>query len=153
MQVKVYTSGFTYIELLIVVAIVGIALSFSAVFNIDSMARTNVTTERDLLVSLVLMSARSHALANINETAHGVHIDTDTHEYILFQGNSFNPNNIENKHIPYSSEHITITNTGGDTILFEQLSGNTLQGSGTITIAHDDIQLEVTLNEAGQINW
>ncbi len=152
MSRRSFTCGFTYIELLIVVALLGIVLSVSIPFSMSSLSQTTIIEERDVLVSLVLISARSHALANINQTSHGVHIDTAQHEYTLFQGNVFNPSDIANKKIPFGNENITVSSSGAD-IIFEALSGNVIRGVGVVTLTHEDTSLEVTLNEVGQINW
>jgi prepilin-type N-terminal cleavage/methylation domain-containing protein len=146
--------GFTFIELLIVIALVGTILSFSMVMGMDSITHANVKGERDLLVSLVLMGARSHAIANINGTAHGVHIDTDTHTYVLFEGDSYDADASTNRTINFTNDAIDVLHTGGASdIVFEQLSGDVIRGVGTITITQGSTALTVELNEAGRINW
>jgi prepilin-type N-terminal cleavage/methylation domain-containing protein len=146
--------GFTFIELLIVVALVGTILSFSIVMGTDSIARGSVKEERDLLVSLILTGARARAIANVHGTAHGVHVDTDAEEYVLFEGITYTPESPTNRAIPFAHTHVSVTHSEEmPDIVFEALSGNVRHGAGIITIAHNEISLDVTLNEVGQIDW
>jgi len=145
--------GFTYIELLVVVALFGIILSFGMAMNLGSISRTSMLQERDLFVSLLLTGARAQALANIDEKPHGIYIDNDAHEYILFEGTDYTEGAAINRVTSFTSDTLTITNTGGNTILFEQLSGDVSEGVGTITISGNGATQYITINAVGQINW
>ncbi len=148
-------SGFTYIELLIVVGLIGIILSFGLAMGMGSTGRSSVTQERDLFVSLLLTGARAQAVANIDEKAHGIHIDNDNNRYILFDGTSYNPSASTNRATPFTNESIDIT--GAENIVFEQLSGNVkdLDDDDTITliIKGGGAEGTITINKVGQINW
>lgn len=145
--------GFTYIELLIVVGLIGIILSLGIVMDIGSLSRSSVIEERDLFVSLILTGARAHAIANIHESAHGVHIDNTLHQYILFEGTAFSQGNPSNRAIKFTSDHISVTTTGGDDIIFTQLSGDVLLGDGTVTFEGNNATQYVRINKVGQIDW
>jgi prepilin-type N-terminal cleavage/methylation domain-containing protein len=147
------TAGFSIIELVLVLALVGVVALFSMNLGIDSISRSAVVSERDLFVSLLLRGARAASLANLNEVSHGIKIDNSAHEYILFNGNTFDPLSTTNRRIPYTQNNIVVTNTGGDTIVFEQLSGKVTAGSGTITIDNGDKNQTVLIGATGQIDW
>lgn len=146
--------GFTFIELLIVVALMGSVIAFGAVMSMRSIARSSVIEERDLFVSLLLSGARAHAMANVGESAHGIHIDSGNQEYVLFTGTSYNPSDPDNRVTPFTNDDITITNSsGGEDIIFDALSGNVSEGAGTISILGNGIEQQIIITEVGQINW
>ena len=79
-------TGFSLIEVLIVIALVGIILSMGMLIGQSSIGRSYVYSERDALVSL-LTTARAQSLANMNESAHGVYISSTS--TTLFEGSSY----------------------------------------------------------------
>jgi prepilin-type N-terminal cleavage/methylation domain-containing protein len=151
---KTSNRGFTLVEILIVMTLMGSIFAFGMVMSISSLARGSVIEERDLFVSLLLSGARSHAMANVGETSHGIYIDNENHEYVLFEGSTYNPAAPANEKTPFTNDSLSIENSSGDdTIVFEALSGNVTEGAGTITISGNDIVQELTISEVGQINW
>jgi prepilin-type N-terminal cleavage/methylation domain-containing protein len=150
---KASHSGFTLIEVTIVLGLIGVIAAFGVSMSFSSLSRATVTQERDLFVTLLLRSTRSAAIANMAESAHGVQIDNDNNRYILFTGTAYDENNVGNRVIPYISEVITVSNTGGDTIVFEQLSGDVATGAGTIAISNGTAVQEIIIRESGQIDW
>jgi prepilin-type N-terminal cleavage/methylation domain-containing protein len=148
--------GFTYIEMLIVMGLVGVIASFGMAFSVSSIARSSVTGERDLFVTLLLRGARAEAIANVDESSHGIYIDNTCHRYILFTGNSFSPSAgcaTTPRQISFTNERITVTNALGNEIVFEQLSGNVTKGAGTITLTNGEATQEIGINAVGQIDW
>lgn len=147
------TTGFTVIELLLVLALVGIVSAFGLAMSLSSVARSSVQTERDLFVTLLLRGARAEAIANAGEEPRGIYIDNQNHRYILFSGSSYSNNNATNRAIPYTDDSLSISNTGGDTIIFEQLSGNVTTGAGTISVTNGVATQTININTVGQIDW
>jgi prepilin-type N-terminal cleavage/methylation domain-containing protein len=146
--------GFSFIELIIVIALMSGVMAFSVVLGIDSIERSSVVEERDLFVSLLLTGARAQAMANVGETAHGIHIDTINHEYILFNGTTYVAGASGNRVTPFSNTNLSITHSSGNTdIVFEALSGNVSTGAGTITLRGANAIQEIEINESGRINW
>lgn len=146
--------GFTYIELLVVVALFGIILSFGMVMNLGSVARSGVLQERDLFVSLLLTGARAQALANVGNTSHGIHIDNAQHRYILFEGDNYSEGAAHNRITPFTSEHITITHSAdAENVLFERLSGDVHEGAGILTISGNGVTQQIIITDVGQIDW
>ena len=146
-------SGFTLIEVAIVLGLIGVIAAFGVAMSFSSLSSTNVTQERDLFVTLLLQGTRAAAIANMEETDHGVQIDNINHRYILFNGTSYDKNAASNRFVPYTSGTITVTNTGGDTVVFEQLSGDVMTGAGVITITNGNAVQEITIRDSGQIDW
>ncbi len=144
-----HTTGFTLIELIVVVALLSLITGVGIVMSYSSIARANVIQERDTLVSLLLSGARARALANINESSHGVHIDAANHRYILFEGTSY-PNNTEPS-VAFNEDLIIAASS--DDIIFEQRSGNVLSGNGAITLTLNGRDIMFDINEAGRIDW
>ena len=138
--------GFSLIELLIVLALVAFVASIGTIFSMSSISRSYALSERDLLVSL-LTQARAHALANVHESAQSVYIDTDA--YVLYEGTTYDVNNVTNKVIPKVS-HATVS--GLDTITFNQITAR-VTNEGTITIAGDTQTYTIEVNNEGRINW
>lgn len=145
--------GFTVIELILVIALVAIIASFGTVMTLSSLSKSAALQERDLFVTLLLRGTRAAALANKNESPHAIYIDNTNHAYVQFEGDTYAANNPTNRTIPFSSNSITITNTGGDTVVFDQLSGNVSEGAGTITISNGNTAQEILIRENGQIDW
>ena len=148
-----HTHGFTLIELVLVIALVGIIVSFGATMSLSSLSQSNVTQERDLFVTLLLRGARAASLANVNEVSHGVQIDNTNHRYILFEGITYNASASSNRTVPYTNNVLNISNSGGDTIVFEQLSGNVITGTGTISISNGNANQNIIIRDVGQIDW
>ena len=145
-----HTSGFSLIEVILVLALVGVVALFSMGLSLSSISRSAVAQERDLFVSLLLRGARAAALANINEQSHGVKIDNVSKQYTLFEGVTFDPDAGTNRVIPFTSDTIAVTDT---TIVFEQRSGDVSAGAGTITFGSGDQSRNIVINQVGQIDW
>ncbi len=145
--------GFTLIEILIVLGLVGVIASFGVIMSYSSISRVNSSQERDLLVSLLLSGARAEALANIDEKDHGVHIQDD--KYILFEGSSWG--SATNKRDVIRNSVVKITGPSGILppfdVIFTRLSGNVSAGDGTITLTGNGQSIDFTINKVGRINW
>jgi prepilin-type N-terminal cleavage/methylation domain-containing protein len=142
-----YSRGFTFIELLVVLSLVAFLGAIGSVASLNMISRSSLANERDLLVSL-LSTARTQALANIDETAHGVHIDVTS--FTVFPGVVFDPSDIKNRSVPRSQ---ALTVTGPTDIVFAQLSGNVLSGVGSILLEESGASESVLVNEAGGLEW
>lgn len=150
------TRGFTIIEIIIVLALIGIGTSFGLAMALSSVSQSSVIQERDLFVSLLLRGARAKAIANVAETGHGVYIDALCHRYIFFNGDSFSPPHtcdVHPREISYTNKSITIESEGGTMIVFAPLSGSVTVGAGTTTFTNDDAIQKITLRSVGQIDW
>ena len=77
------SNGFTILEILIVIGLVGFAAALGLVISLDSYRAYNFQSEKSLILG-ILQKARSQSLNNINQTSHGVYLQTS--KYILFEG-------------------------------------------------------------------
>ena len=147
-------TGFSLIEVLIVIALVGIILSMGMLIGQSSIGRSYVYAERDTLVSL-LTTARAQSLANMNESAHGVYISSTS--TTLFEGSSYLlRKKSQDRIVPNSSSVQTLPPplyTMPYYILFAQVSGNVTNGSGTTTLTDGASSSTIQINTAGRINW
>src|SRR3989344_4820009 len=129
--------GFTLIEVLVVLALVAFIAGFGLLMGFNSISRGSVAQERDLFLTS-LLGARARALANVNESPHGVHIEDDS--FVLFEGNSY----------PGANHRILDRD---DDIIFEQLSGNVVEGVGTIVLSDGAQSVTIDINGVGRIEW
>ncbi len=146
--------GFTYIEVLVALAIMGSILGMGTILQSDAVTRNEVKNERDTFISALLMTARARALANVHGHAHGVYIDNTDRAYVLFEGTTYDAFLDTHQRIPFQSDYTVITHDhGSDTILFEALTGNVLEGTGTYTLAQNNYTLVVDINDVGRVDW
>lgn len=138
------------IEVILVLALIGVIALFSIGLTFNSLGRSAVAQERDLFVSLLLRGARAAAIANINESSHGIHIDNDLNEYVLFQGTTYNASASTNRTISFTSDNIDVT--GATDIVFEQLSGD-VANEVTLALASGEQTSSIIIRETGQIDW
>lgn len=152
--------GFSLIELLVVGALISLLLGLSLLIGYDSVARSSVSNERDLVVSL-LNTVRAKALANVNESDHGLYVDADN--YVLFElrdGEDDFGESDEDSHreIPRGKD-VEITGPDGTTdpfeIIFIQLSADVPEdyGVGTITLFGSGQSTTIEINKYGRIEW
>ncbi len=144
-RIKEKGQGFTLIEVLVTIGIFGVLLSLGLWFGIDFYKVYAFNSERQLVVGL-LQKARSQSLANINQQAHGVHIDSNG--YTVFEGNTYVSGASLNQ---VYEKHPGVTNTGLD-VTFEQLSGRP-DSAKSFNLQQDSKISTIIINVEGQINW
>ncbi len=146
--------GFTLLEIIIVMGLVGVIAMFGVAMSLSSVSRSSVMQERDLFVTLLLRGARAEAIANVGEISHGVEFDNANHRYILFEGNDYIEGAASNRITLFTSEHIAVTHSdGAENILFERLSGDVPEGAGTLTISGNGVEQKIIITDVGQIDW
>jgi prepilin-type N-terminal cleavage/methylation domain-containing protein len=140
-------SGFTFIEVLIVFAIIGVIAAFGIIVSLDSYQRYSKHSERDLLVSL-LEKARSEAVNNIGAEPHGLWLG-DPNNYVLFRGVNHTSNPSLNLNVPRNGAiTVTLVPAGTSEVLFTQLSGTTM--AATIQVPGNP---NIDIYAEGGINW
>lgn len=144
-------AGFTLIEVMIAMGILGLLLGMGLFLGMDFYRGYLFRYERNLTVSL-LEKSRSRAIANIHQTSHGITFNTETHEYIMFRGSSYNPSNPTNENIPANK---AVEIIWPEPIIFEQLSGNCIPCSPTldISLTHAPRTTTISINSQGAIVW
>ena len=150
-----HNSGFSLIEIIVVLALTSVAVGCSLFFSMDSYRSQSFYTDRDTLISL-LQHARAESLANAcagsSCTAgvpHGVYIENT--DYILFQGASFATRDEAQDGVVEASP--LVVHASMSEVVFEAQSGDVLH-PGVIhlsdTSGHDSI---LTIGSEGQISW
>ena len=138
-------AGFTVIEILIAIALVGIVAMFGFLISAGLYTSSSFNAEYDLLTG-ILQKARSQSLNNINQLPHGVHIASD--EYILFEGTSFDPSDPANIEFEADSQ---VANSGINEVIFSQLSGDA-NIVGDISLSGYNRIESIHINNEGGIN-
>lgn len=146
-----YKKGITIIELLIVLAVIGIMLGV-ATPQFYKMRENQVLKSAVQNVLSSVDKARSQTLASLNSSQYGVHFETE--KIIIFTGISFVPNAASNETINITAP-ATISNValgaGSPTtgsIYFNRLSGSP-STTGTITISTTNYSKTITISGAG----
>lgn len=117
-------SGFTLVEVVVVLALLSIVLSSTLFFTSDTYQRTAFLAEKESLVSL-LQTARGKALNNSNQQQHGVALYQDGYEgYVLFVGENFASSDVSLHTYITATYPITLDASSPQEIIFDQLSGN-----------------------------
>lgn len=128
--------GFTFVEVLIVLAVLVIVSALSIVALHTLTKKTDLDTTRDNIIS-TLNIARNKTLASEEATQYGVYFDdsSDPDRYIFFQGQNYATASFEEIHnLPSSIEISSISfNGGGNEVVFRRLEGKT-DNYGSITI-------------------
>lgn len=150
--------GFTLIEIVVAIAILGLILSFGLLATMDSYRGYVFRSERSTLVS-VLSRARNESLANIDQQAHGVCYDSTSHSYIIFRGGGYIASTANvviagNPGVNISAPASFFCNPGSG-FTFTQLSGATTAVSSTydIGIIQNNRTSTTSINYEGTINW
>jgi len=138
--------GFTLIETLVALALGATLLGSGFFITLSTMKKTSLIHERDLIVSL-LLKARAEALANTDESPHGLHITPLT--FVLFDGATYVATDPTNRVFPRQSVALL---AGDDTVVFLPLHGNT-NSEKTITLTHESNTARIVINTYGRIEW
>lgn len=140
-------SGFTLIEVVLVIALLVLVFSFTLGVGSEFYFSQSLVAERDSLVNL-LRRTRTRAMSNINQSDHGIFIDAS--QYIIFEGDSYASRDSELDE--------TFPRTGGADIggpaeiVFAALEG-TSNVSDTISITTASGKVDISINYEGRIQW
>ena len=162
-KVKNLNGGFTLMEVIIVVGLIGMIFGLTAFVSINSYRGSSFRNERDALIG-VLGRARNQAMNNTclggctDSKPHGVHITVN--DYTIFQGATYNSADPLNEVIKKDSS-ISIQGLGTTSftdVIFTQLSGDisTLpSGIWDLTLINVTTgqNSKITTASYGQITW
>ena len=151
---KKSNKGFTLIEILVVICIVGVVAAMSLFIDINSYRGDAFRSEINNL-GIALQTARADALNNINQKKHGVAIfPADYSEgYVVFEGDNYanRDNSLDNK--IKASYKTTLDASSPVEIVFDQLSGNALDGNVILLDPERNLTATISLNHEGEISW
>ena len=146
------TSGFSVIEVLVVVGIFFIVSGLGLFVSLESYRGSCFNADRDLLVAL-LERARAESMSNTcygsctDGMPHGVHVDTANNTYVIFQGAAYASADPINSSFEANP---SIIKTGSD-VVFSELTGATV--GATFTLSGGGRISTVTISTDGQISW
>ncbi|MFA5932165.1 MAG: prepilin-type N-terminal cleavage/methylation domain-containing protein [Candidatus Paceibacterota bacterium] len=152
-MINFYKKGFTVVELLIVLAVIGII--FSIVLPQFSAIRENQVLKgavNDIISSL--NKAQSQTLSSVNSSSYGVHFQSD--KVIIFLGTTFLVNDMNetiNIISPANISNVTLSGVSGNSgdIYFNRLSGIPSK-TGTITVSTPSYSKIITISTTGVIS-
>jgi len=136
------TSAFTYVELMIVLGIVGVLLSLSVLSIRNLIPDTDVRSQAQTLLadttSMQLKSMRREVGSAGQTTPFGIYFASDT--YVLFQGSSYDVNGSDNV-IVALPEGLTFSSISvpNNTLLFERGSGGIINydaNASSLVLSH-----------------
>lgn len=148
-------AGFSLIEVLLVLAIVGVLLSGTLFFTNNYYRDTALQNERQLLISL-LYTTRADAMNNIEGMPHGVAFFPDGFSgYVLFSGNDYELSDISTRKMMPIDYPVTLAASSPAFITFKQLSGDASYSGELILIDSNrsDATTGIIINYAGKIGW
>lgn len=146
--------AFTLIEIVVVLAILGVAIGLFSLYGQTSQVRSDLNSQRDIFVSYLRL-AQSDASSGKDSESHGIHLATDS--YTVFTGDTY---------VEGESGNFTLTlpaslifdninlNGGGTDIIFISPFGET-ETYGTVDLFSEQINKtsQITINSLGLINY
>ena len=127
-----YQKGLTFIEVAIVIAIIGI-ISAVTMPQLSKMRNLQILKSSSEDIMSVLNKARSQTIASLNSQQYGVHFETN--KIVIFTGITYNQdsasNEITNISLPAKISSISLAG-GAVNVYFNRLNG-TANNTGTIT--------------------
>lgn len=154
-NIKKSGAGFTLMEVLIVMGIVGIFMAASLFMDMSSYRGDAFRSEEDSLATS-LQTARADALNNINQQKHGVAIHPGGYDgYVIFEGETYATRDVSHDEDIKASYNVTFSPATPSEVVFEQLSGNIISGAGDITLMDSSRNMTATIstNYEGKISW
>lgn len=143
--------GFTLIEILIVMSILGLLSLIVFGFFVDY--RKSQATTRDVeLITSLLYKARSDAISSNSSSDYGVHFASST--VTTFKGSTYNISDPQNQNFSLLSGNflsIIALTSGGVDVVFNKLTGETTQsGVLTLTVSTGDVKT-ITIYPTGLV--
>jgi len=147
-KISADNKGFTFIEIIMVVAILMALAGLGLIFGIDFYKTYSLDTERNV-VSSILQKARSRAQNNFNQSSHGVYFQSDNY-YVIFQGVSYVSRDVAYDQLIPKNQALSIS--GISETIFEQLNGDS-QIAGDVILNNNRRTSIISINNEGGINW
>jgi prepilin-type N-terminal cleavage/methylation domain-containing protein len=140
-------SGFTLIEVLVVMGILTIITSLGYLVTVDFYKSYAFNAERDTIISL-MQKARAQSLSNINQAGHGFYVNGNN--YIVFQGLNYANRTSSYDQALSISPGISVSPQPFEAD-FGQISGTS--SSLSLVLTDGKRSETISLNSEGQINW
>src|SRR5258706_15869468 len=129
--------GFTLIEIIVVVAILTVIISFGMTVDFSSFTSSNFQNEESKIIAL-LEKARSRSMSNMFERAHGVcYLAPD---YVIFRDGTCDKSATDET-IPANTGIASNPLTVFPAVVFEQLTGNTTSATDIVIHITDGVKV------------
>lgn len=128
---KKYAHGFSLLELIIVIAILGVLVTTIVPSFLKFRQSSVLNTETQELVTII-NRARLLSVSSKNDQQFGVHLEAG--QVVLFQGTTYSAGAVTNEpHIWNSSLTLAtiVVNGGGPDVVFQKVTGATNQNATT----------------------
>lgn len=140
-------SGFTLVEILVVVAIFAILAGIGLFMSFRSYQNSLYHSERDIAVALI-EKARSQSMANVDQSPHGFCFSGGS--YVVFEGTDCATAAI--KEMTPAGSGVALSGPPAAGVVFSQLSGNP-SWSGNMALTQGGNITTITINGEGMIDW
>lgn len=145
-------SGITYIQVLVVVAMIGILAAISSPYYLHFQSRQQLSATAETLLADIRL-AQSKAMQRNNGDQWGIHIDNAAGEYTIYYGELYSASESNNITVPYPTN---ISLSPNQDISFAPVTGAPTSAT-SITVSSSAIPTEtytITINDEGstQIN-
>lgn len=136
--------GFTLVEMLLSIAIIGVIFGFSLPLYQSLQNKNNLELASDLTIDNFRL-ARTMAISQASNSAWGLYASTS--DLFIFQGNSFNTRLVDSDVVSHLPDGVRVSGT--IEFIFERLSGSP-QATGTLILINSFGQQKIiTINERG----
>jgi prepilin-type N-terminal cleavage/methylation domain-containing protein len=150
---RVCSRGFTLVEIIVVIALFTGLMALGLFMSMGTFTGTMYRSEQATIVS-ILQRARSRAMANIDESPHGVCYDSSAHTYnIICTAGTCSASTEDRIEAQQGVSVSGLPVCGAGAILFDQLTGDA-SGMSPITVAVAGHPTQtITINNEGAIIW
>ena len=144
--------AYTLIEMLIVIAVLMVLTGLSSLSIVSFGQATDIDTAKTMVAG-ALKEARADSMADLNDKAWGIHLETG--RLIIFpdSGTGFNPADKTNsvRVLPGKTSLAWDLIAGGENLLFRQRTGQ-VQNYGTLTVVSEAAEARtIIINQEGMI--
>jgi prepilin-type N-terminal cleavage/methylation domain-containing protein len=144
-----FRKGFTFIEILLVVGIGAIVFAFSAPLSLR-LYRTQLLDEATSGIVNALQRAKHNAVLQKNDSDWGVKISNVNHNYVLFQGVSYDDRIAEYDEVYNLLSQIEVSGDWNE-VVFSKLNGEP-NDIGTTTLTYSPHSTAIVIQEGGVIS-
>lgn len=139
--------GFSILEVMIILAIFAVLFSYVFGVGVEFYQSQLLISERDTVLSL-LRSARARAMNNIDQSSHGLYIDSN--QYVVYEGLSYAlRSQTYDEAFPHS---LGIAISGPSDVNFSSSDGSS-NVSGTVALSTGAGKSNISVNYEGRIDW
>lgn len=142
--------GFSYVQILLIVAIIAVLAASSAPYYLQFQVRQQLQSTSSILLADIRY-AQSKAMQQAEHDQWGVHISDSDKEYVLYYGSTYSAAESNNVVIDYPA---SVSLSPDQDILFEPVTGVPTSGtSTTITVTSSAVPNEsftISINEEGR---